>query len=322
MELYKDFLLSEILWYRIGGAAKYVLDVQTTEDVYEALKFIRTNNISNILVAGLGTNMLVSDEYFDGAVIHFVRKENSRLIKMTEQGLVECFGAELFDDLIHFCFENNLVGLEWAGGLPGTIGAGVRGNVGAFGGEIKDHLVEVDVLKLSDNTLELKTLSKEELEFSYRNSFIKKNKEYLVINARFHFEKGTEEELERAKKTFSQNVEYRKTNHPLEYPSAGSTFKNIKEKEKVEKVLAVYPDLQEKIETKWHGKVSVGHLITRLGLCGFKVGNAQVSEKHANFIVNLGGATFNDVYTVINTVKEKFIEKFGFPPEVEIEIVK
>ncbi|HRN96795.1 MAG TPA: hypothetical protein PLD54_05090, partial [Candidatus Levybacteria bacterium] len=113
----------------------------------------------------------------------------------------------------------------------------------------------------------------------------------------------------------------RKERHPLEYPNCGSVFKNIRKKEDIEKVLAVYPDIKEKIEKDWYGKVSMGYLIQRLGLQGYRVGNAQISEKHALFIVNLGGATSQDVRSIINTVTEKCEETFGFTPEVEVEVV-
>ncbi len=120
---------------------------------------------------------------------------------------------------------------------------------------------------------------------------------------------------------YNNNIEYRRIRHPLEYPNCGSVFKNIAIPEHVEKVLDVFPDLEEKIKRDWHGKVSMGYLIKRLDMSGYRVGNAMVSQKHCNFIVNLGGARSTDVLSIIKVIQEKFLETFDFVPEVEVEIV-
>jgi len=322
MTVYTDLSLSEILWYRIGGAAKYVLECQSKDDILEAFEFIQKNHISKYLVAGLGSNMLVSDEYFDGAVIHICRKNDTKHLNIIEEGLIESFAGEYFDDLIEFSFKNKMTGLEWAGGLPGTVGAGVRGNVGAFGGEIKDHFVSAQILDLETDKFNITTKQKSEMDFAYRNSIIKHNKKLIVLSARFQFGKADDQTLKAAYETYHKNIEYRKVNHPLEFPSCGSTFKNIIERDHVAEVLKIYPDLKEKVETRWHGKVSTAALITKLGMSGYQIGNAQVSEKHSNFIVNLGGATFSEVYQVIHDIQRRFTEKFGFEPEAEVEIIQ
>ncbi len=321
MQIYKDLPLSEILWYKIGGAAKYVLEAQSKTDILQALEFINKNNITKYLVVGIGANLLVADTYFDGAVIKLNREESTRHITKKDN-IITAFAGELLDDVIQYSFAHNLVGLEWAGGLPSSVGGAIRGNVGAFGHEIMDSFVSAQVIEIGDTSHQVKTYSKDDMAFAYRTSIIKQQKNFIVVSSSFSLQAVNEEGMQEAKNIYYQNNEYRRINHPIEYPSCGSTFKNIIEKEKIEKVLSVFPDLKEKIEKKWHGKVSTGHLITKLGLCGYKVGNAQASEKHPNFIVNLGGASFTDVYTIIQTIQQKFTQTFGFSPELEVEIVQ
>lgn len=319
MNVIHDYPLSQILYYGIGGRAKYVLEVQNYDDLKEAASFIRKNNINKIFIIGQGSNLLVSDEPFDGAVIRIVR-ESDNLIKETPDGLIEAFPGEPLDNLIKFGFENGYIGLEWAGGMPGTVGGAVRGNVGAFGGEIKDSFDHALLIKIDDGSEE--KLGKDEFNFSYRNSFVKENKNYLILSCFFKLKKGSKEEIEEARQKYYSHIEYRKTNHPMEYPNCGSVFKNIINKDQIEKVFSVFPETKEFSENKWHGKVSVGYLIKKLGFSGFKIGQAQVSEKHNNFIINLGNAKFSDVYSIIESIKNKFFETFGFYPEIEIEIIK
>jgi UDP-N-acetylmuramate dehydrogenase len=164
-------------------------------------------------------------------------------------------------------------------------------------------------------------LKRYELKFSYRNSIVKK-KRLGVISATFRLKKASGEELRRARQTYLNNIEYRKIRHPLEFPNCGSVFKNISDPDHVKKILEVYPDLEDKIKRDWHGKVAMGYLIKRLDLAEYQVGDALVSPKHCNFIVNLGNARAADVLSIIEVIKEKFLETFGFSPEVEVEIVQ
>ena len=320
MTVQRDFPLSEVLFYKVGGKAKYFLTVESKESILQAIDFIKNNHIEKIFICGLGSNLIFSDDYFDGVVIQIASAKQHSLM-INKDGLVESFAGEELDKLITFSFDNHLVGLEWAGGLPGTVGAGVRGNVGAFGGEIKDSLVEADVLDYSNEKPELKTLTNKQLQFIYRGSLVKSHKKMIVVAARFKLREGNAEEVASAKAVYEKNIQNRRDRHPLEYPNCGSVFKNLRDKEQIDKVLSLYPDLRENVEKKWYGKVAVASLIERLGLKGYRVGDAQVSEKHALFIVNLGNAKAKDVLQIINTIQVKFQEKFGFMPEVEAEVV-
>ena len=321
MQIYNSVLLSTILWYQIGGVAKTVIDVASKEDIYEALTYIKANNITKVFVLGLGSNLLFSDEGYDGVIIRFMSQDDGMGVRFLGEGIIESFAGEFLDSVIQAQFELGLVGIEWAGGLPGTVGAAVRGNVGAFGGEIKDVFVKAHCIRLSENgDYEELTLTRDEMEFAYRSSKVKSEK-LIVISAQFQLREGTQEELLAAHETYFANVTYRQDKHPLDYPNCGSVFKNISKKEEVERILESWDDIRDLVENKWHGKVSMGYVIDRTGLKGFRIGQAQISEKHQNFIVNLGGAKASDVKGIIAEVEEDIQENFGFTPEVEIEIV-
>lgn len=320
MTVKNNFHIAQSLWYKIGGTAKVFLECKNREAILEAVKFIKDNTISKVFVCGMGSNLIFTDEYFDGAVINITASE-TKDVSINEDGLVEAYAGESLDSVIQFGFERNLIGLEWAGGLPGTVGAAVRGNVGAYGGEIKDCLVSCDVIDFSEETPVLKKLTNEDLQFVYRGSLIKTHKKMVVVAARFSLKKATEAEMEAATDVYHLHMQQRKDNHPLEYPNCGSVFKNLRDPQQIEKALSVYQELRENVETKWHGKVAAASLIEKLGLKGFRIGDAQVSEKHALFIVNLGNAKSQEVLQVIDTVQQKFQETFGFQLETEVEIV-
>ena len=321
MQIYSNVLLSTILWYQIGGVAKTVLDVASKEDLYEALTYIKENNVTKVFVLGLGSNLLFSDEGYDGVIIRFLMQEDGQGVRLLENNIVESFAGEFLDSVIQAQFENGLVGLEWAGGLPGTVGAAVRGNVGAFGGEIKDVFVKAHCIKLQENgDYEEITLNHDEMEFSYRSSKVKTEK-LIVVNAQFQLREGTPEELLTAHEKYFENITYRQEKHPLDYPNCGSVFKNISKPEEVERILESWGDISDLVKNKWHGKVSMGYIIARLGFAGQQNGGAQVSEKHQNFIINKGGASANDVKGLITEIEEEMQESFGFTPEIEIEIV-
>lgn len=331
MKIVRDFDVSQIFYYNIGGKAKFVLECENKNDVVDALGFVENSKIKKVFICGLGSNLIFTDGYYDGAIIRIVQPHPSPLLKgegvtLHGNGIIEAFAGVLLDDVIQFAFKNNLIGLEWAGGLPGTVGAAVRGNVGAFGGEIEDNFISAEVLDYSDvgthHSMSLRTIQKQDLQFVYRGSIIKTHKQMIVISATFALQKGTAEEIKKAKEIYQKNIQYRNEHHPLEYPNCGSVFKNLRDKSQIEKVLIVYPELRENVERKWYGKVAVASLLEKMGLKGYRVGDAQISEKHALFIVNLGQAKAKDVLQVIHDIQEKFRVKFGFSLETEVEIVK
>ncbi|OGH23277.1 MAG: UDP-N-acetylenolpyruvoylglucosamine reductase [Candidatus Levybacteria bacterium RIFCSPHIGHO2_12_FULL_38_12] len=323
MKVSNNFPLSEITYYKIGGKAKFLLEIESQQDLLESLHFVQKNSIKKTLPLGLGSNVLINDKEFNGAVLKFVSPKNPYIEQIDEE-LVRVFASHYLDDVIQFGFDNGLIGLEWAGGLPSLVGAAVRGNVGAFGGEIKDSVEKVETVEKVDKDsgqARMTVLNNSKLQFTYRDSIIKQNKNLIVSTVYFRLKKAAAEEIVKAKHIYNDHIQYRQEHHPMDYPSCGSVFKNITKKDDMEKILSVWPDVGLLSKEKWHDKISMGYVINRLGFSGKQIGGAQVSEKHTNYIINKNNASFNEVVSLINEVKEEFNNVFGFYPEQEVEIV-
>lgn len=319
MNIHEKKKLSDILYYHIGGAARYILEVKSRDDVLAAFDFIKKNNIEKFLVVGLGSNLLMQDDNFDGAII-WLTKSELKDITLTSDGLIRIYAGQTLDDLILFSFANNLVGLESLAGLPSTIGGAIHGNAGAFGTEMKDILEKAEVFDQHES--KVKELTNKACLFAYRDSLFKHNHNLVILRGYFRLRPATDEEVTEAKKVYQEKIDYRSTNHPVEYPSCGSVFKNIRKADEVKKILAVWPDMREQVEAKWHGKVSMGYVIKRLGFSGIQVGGAKITDKHANYISNINNAKASDVLAIIERIKHKFHDTLGFYPELEAEVVK
>ena len=320
MKVFEHVPLSDIVFYKIGGKARFVIHIEEQQDVPLAFDFLKKNNINQIRIIGLGSNILQPDSDFAGAIL--LLRGLGRDITINESASeITIFAGETMDDLIQYSFQHHLGGLEWAGGLPSTVGGAIRGNAGAFGTEIKDSAVSVQALDMNDPQLSIRTYTHSQSEFSYRTSFFKAHPELFIISGTFKLTPVSEEELQKAKKVYENNIEYRNTHHPVEYPSCGSVFKNITDNVNVEKILTVWSDVRELSEKKWHNKVSMGYIINRLGFSGKEVGGAQVSTKHTNYIINKEHATSQDVRTLIAQIQQKFSETFGFVPEPEVMLI-
>jgi UDP-N-acetylmuramate dehydrogenase len=319
MQIYNNFDLSQILWFRIGGKARYLLQCESRDDILKALDFVEAHHPKRLFYCGMGSNLIFSDDYFDGVVIQMIAPKKP-LVRFADNA-VTAYAGEALDTVIQLALNQKLVGLEWAGGLPGTVGAGVRGNVGAFGGEIQDVLLSAEVFSFDEENIDVVTFSNADLQFSYRNSFVKEQKNMIVTSSTYQLAPSDTRTLVEARSTYLNNIAYRKEHHPLELPNCGSVFKNIKKPEDVKKILTVWPEIREQVEQKWHGKVSMGYINHRLGFSGYTIGGAQVSAKHANFINNKGGATAHDVLTIIKHIQDMVSETFTIVPEVEVEIV-
>ncbi|MDP3941491.1 MAG: UDP-N-acetylmuramate dehydrogenase, partial [bacterium] len=304
----------------IGGTARFVLDVSSVDDVFEAVAFIQRNKIEKYMVVGLGTNLLMPDEEYKGAIIRFPPPRRDDM-HMTNDGLVAVFAGHTLDQLIHFSFHNGFIGLENLGGLPSTLGGAIRGNAGAFGTEMKDVVVKVSAIEVSRASYAVREFTSEACEFSYRNSIFKKRPNLIVLKGFLHLKAASKQQLKDAKETYIEKVKYREAKHPVEYPSCGSVFTNIRISGQIEKIISVWPDIAEKVRDEWHGKVSMGYVIKRLGFSGTQVGGAKITEKHANYICNVDHAKAKDVLAIIEEIKKKFVKTFGFSPELEAEIV-
>ncbi|MBQ8184418.1 MAG: UDP-N-acetylmuramate dehydrogenase [Lachnospiraceae bacterium] len=271
--------------FRIGGPAKYYVTPTTVEALQGTLKAcIEAQQPHYVL--GNGSNVLVSDAGYDGVIIQLFKNRND--IRIEGQRVVAQAGA-LLTRISHEAARAGLTGLEFASGIPGTLGGALVMNAGAYGGEMKDVVEKVLVLTPE---AEVCWLQKEELELGYRTSVIAR-KDYIVLEAVLHLEQGDTEQILAC---MEELKEARVTKQPLEYPSAGSTFKRP--------------------EGYFAGK-----LIMDAGLRGYQIGGAQVAEKHCGFVINRGEATAQDVLDLVAYVKQKVKNQFGVELELEVKLL-
>ena len=283
MEIIKNAKMKEYSNMKVGGTAKELIFI---DDKNELKEILQTRN--NIFLLGNGTNTLINDGNLD---ISFLSLKRLKKITVEEKkgdyDLVRVEAGLDLDDLIDFMEKNDYSGLENITGIPGSVGGLVNMNGGAYGTEIFDCIEEVEVCKNDGEIVKIKTT---DLNFKYRTTEIKENK-WIVISALFKFGFGFDKEASQDKKN------QREVKHPLDLPNLGSTFKNP--------------------EGTFAAK-----LISDADLKGYRVGDVVVSPKHPNFVTNVGNATFNDVISVIEHVKEVVFEKFGVKLETEIIILK
>jgi len=304
----KNIFLKNFTTYKIGGPAKYFFVAKTKEDLMLAIKTAKDLKLK-VFILGGGSNLLISDKGFNGLVI----KINISDISFQRNEAFVGAGASL-NNLAGLSAENGLSGLEWAAGIPGcTLGGAIYGHAQAFGTKISDAVESVGAINLK--TLESQNFTKEQCLFSLKNSIFKKEKNLVIVSAVLEFKKDDSEKIKSKIKEF---LEYRKTRHPIEFPSAGSTFVNPEVKIKNKKLLEKFPEL---VDYNGKGTIPAGYLIAKCGLAGKKIGNAQISEKHANFIINLGNAKAKDVLSLMNLAKRKVKDNFNIKLETEVQLV-
>ena len=301
----KNVPLAKYTTFRIGGLAKYFFVAKNKEEIISAILVAKKLKLSFFILGG-GSNILVSDRGFKGLVI----KVESRILKVEGSNIYAGAGVSL-NESVSTALENNLTGFEWGVGIPGTVGGAIYGNAGAFGKSIADVVKSVEVLDVKN--LETKKLKNKNCKFGYRDSVFKRDRNLILLSAIIQLKKGKKSEIKRKIKEF---LDYRQETQPLNFPSAGSVFKNQKSKIKNKKLLRKYPELKE---FNKKGEIPAGWLIERCNLKGKKIGKAKISEKHANFIVNLGGAKAKDVKELIKLIKQKVKIKFGIVLEEEIQ---
>ncbi len=312
MLLQKNVLLKDYCNYQIGGPAEYFYEFKSVVDLIECLgEYAEINpELKNIFILGSGTNILFSDKGYRGLVL-----KNSLMGIEREDLILEAASGILFDELINYAILKHMSGLEWAGGLPGTVGGAVRGNAGAYGGETKDTLVEVKSINIK--TFEIKTRTNAECNFTYRQSIFKRGEgeDEIILSAKFKFEYS---DMDTIKANTQKNIDHRIDRHPLEYPNVGSIFKNVP----VEKVSPqVLEEFAANIKFDPFRVLPVAKLIVSCGLVGKQIGGAQISTKHPNFIVNLGNSSSQDVLDLIDLVKKEVKKKFEIDLEEEVMIV-
>lgn len=284
-KVWTDEPLANHTTWRIGGPADLLIQPKDKESLLTALQIIRRHEIPWSVI-GRGSNLLVRDRGIRGAVL----KVAEGLSHCEFKGEEVCVGAGY--SMIRLATETGkrgLTGMEFAGGIPGTVGGAVYMNAGAHGSDLSRILIDAEILFENG---ESKVLSNEELSFSYRTSLLQKQKG-IVLEARFQLRTGDSKEISA---TLAANKERRRATQPLQMPSCGSVFRN--------------PPNDH-----------AGRLIEAAGLKGYQIGGAQVSEKHSNFIVNCGGATATDVLTLINHIRSTILEKNGIDLHSEVLVV-
>jgi UDP-N-acetylmuramate dehydrogenase len=257
---------------------------------------------------GGGSNVLFSDKGYEGMVIKIRNKRYK-----TQGTRIICTAGMLLSEVLGITTKKGFTGLEWAAGIPGTIGGAIFGNAGAFGRKVEDVLNTVKVIDLI--SFQEKIFKKNQCQFSYRNSLFKKNKKYIIIETELKFKKREKKGIQTSIK---KNLLYRCLYHPLKYPSVGSIFKNPELRNKSSKLIKRFPDFRKFLNKE---ETPAAYLIDRCELKGKKIGGAQVSEKHPNFIININNAKAEDVIILISLVKQKVRNKFGIELEEEINYV-
>ena len=296
----KNVSLKNYTTFKIGGRAKYFFAARTKEDLIKAVATAKKLKLPFFVLGG-GSNLLVSDKGYNGLVINFQipsptaagrrgRRDASLrppIFNFQKNKIIVGAGTRL-GELVNASVERRLTGLEWASGIPGTVGGAVFGNAGAFQKSMKDVVKEVEVLDPKD--LRFKIYDFKKCQFGYRDSIFKHKKNLIILSVVFKLKKGKKSEM------IKEYLNYKKQRQPLDYPSAGSIFKNP-------------------------SGFSAGELVEKCGLKGKRIGQAKISEKHANFIVNLGNARAKDVKKLINLIKKEVKKKFKINLEEEIQFL-
>lgn len=275
--------------FRIGGPARMFLEPDSAMQLEKLAQYLSSHEV-NWLVLGNGSNLLCRDQGFDGVVIHLGYRFST--LSLEAGGKIRGQAGGMLAALSRFAAEHSLSGMEFACGIPGSIGGAVYMNAGAYGGEISQVLTQVTHLTVSEGKVRLRTLPVSALEMSYRHSRYQSSEEWIV-EAVFQLETGSREE---SLAKMEQLLKSRREKQPLEYPSAGSTFKRPE---------GAY----------------AASLIDQCGLKGFSVGDAQVSEKHAGFVINRGRASCDDVLSLMELVRERVYVQTGYLLEPEVRII-
>lgn len=273
--------MSKHTTYKVGGEVKYFITPASIEELIDLLKKLRKDN-TNYIIIGNGSNTIFSNNYYDGVVINL---SNLNKVEFEDKKVYVEAGYQLIRLAIDAA-NRNLSGLEFAAGIPGNVGGSIYMNAGAYKSDMSNIIDEVTFL---DEDLNIKTLKKEELEFGYRESIFQKHN-YIIISCVMSLTSGDKNEI---LEIINNRKERRMSSQPLEYPSAGSVFRNPSD------------------------TVFAGKLIEDLGLKGYSIGGAKISEKHANFIINTGNATGEDIKKLIDYIKGLVKEKYNIELHVE-----
>ncbi|MDO8668810.1 MAG: UDP-N-acetylmuramate dehydrogenase [Candidatus Buchananbacteria bacterium] len=298
-------LLASYTSFKIGGPAKYFCVAESTDDIVSLMGVAHKLKLPYFIL-GSGTNVLVSDNGFDGLVI----KINDNKLKVKDEKM-ECSSGALLSKVVGQALASGLTGLEWASGIPGTIGGAVCNNAGAYGGDMAGIVDMVEIIR--DN--KIKKLNNKKCGWAYRSSIFKSADNHdIILSITLNLKRGSKNEI---KAKMDEIISQRKQKDD-KYPSAGSVFKNIKlAPEEIKDFVSKYSDLPENFSA--YATIPAAWLIEQCNLKGKKIGGAMVSEKHAGRIINAGQATAEDVIILISVIKQKVRSNFNLQLMEEIE---
>ena len=285
--IYINEPMSKHTSFKIGGPAECFIKIKTIEQLKDILKYAQKGKIP-LTIIGNGSNLLVSDDGIKGIVLKI---EIEKICQDIKNGIIllKVGSGIKLGALAQKCLKEEVAGFEFASGIPGTIGGAIRMNAGAHGSEMKDIVKTVTYMTRDG---EIHTITNEQAKFEYRKSLFSE-KDYIILEVELQLKTGKAEEI---KEKMTEYATYRKEKQPIEYPSAGSTFKRGTD-------------------------FITAKLIDECGLKGYQIGGAQISEKHAGFIINKNNATAQDVINLMEYTKEQVYKKFGKKIEQEIEII-
>ncbi|MBI4128992.1 MAG: UDP-N-acetylmuramate dehydrogenase [Parcubacteria group bacterium] len=306
IQIQKDVLLAPYTSFRIGGPAALFASVRSRAEMRQAVSYAQRRHIP-VRVLGGGTNVLVSDAGFPGLVI----RAEMRAYRREGRRIIADAGVSM-GELVGFAEKEGLTGLEWAGGLPGTLGGAIYGNAGCYGGEIANSIRAISVL---DQRGQVRTVSKRGAHFGYRTSRFKKTGE-VILGA----------ELILAHKTPSSptprdTLHARNTDQPIGVKTEGCVFKNVEVLSQpllAGRAFRKKPDMRAFVKDL---RIPSGYLIEHAGLKGFRLGNVGVSDHHANFVVNYGSATADEMQILVSLIKQKVRRTFGLLLEEEVQLI-
>ncbi len=302
----RKIILKKYTTFQIGGSADYFAVIKNEKELKETIREVRKIKLP-LFIIGKGSNVLFSDKGYKGAVLKIEIKD----IKAKKGNLIIAEAGASLTEALSFCLAHKLGGLEWAAGIPGTVGGAVRGNAGAFGKSMEDSVVSVKFYDtLSGKT---KTLKKRNCRFKYRESIFKKKNSYIILSVEMKFQKKDPILINKEMKFY---LAQRKEKQPRGF-SAGSVFKNYEARNK-EEILKKHPEIENVIKGNM---IPAAYLIDKCELKGKTVGKAMISRVHANFIINLGQAKSSDVFKLILIIESEVKKRFGIVLEREIEIL-
>lgn len=284
VRLHRDALLSEYTTMRTGGPADYLIEPASSEEIIAVYQRALENDLP-VFIMGNGSNLLFSDEGFPGVILRLGKAFSSISI---EHDLISCQAGAMLSAVSRVAADHAFTGLEFASGIPGSVGGAIYMNAGAYGGEISQTLQQAELL--IDGRIEI--WNKDQMQFSYRHSAMMEQ-DGIVLSAQFFLSPGSKEAIV---ETMRDLNERRRAKQPLQYPSCGSFFKRP-------------------------AGFFAGALIEQSGLKGYSVGGAQVSQQHAGFIINKGGATSKDVFDLMRHVQKTVFEKTGVTLEPEVKLI-